>query len=68
MFSYLKQGCRVKEDLAPNKSIRKTFGEKEGNSDGLGFSKNLKPQQAGTWRYVQVNGKNEKLAVGGKPR
>ena len=45
MSSYMKQECRVKKGLAPNKSFRKTFGEKEGNSDGSGFSKNLKSQQ-----------------------
>ena len=29
MFSYLKYECRRKKDLAPDKSFRKTFGEKE---------------------------------------
>ena len=29
MFSYMKYECRMKKDLAPDKSFRKTFGEKE---------------------------------------
>ena len=29
MFSYLKCECRMKKGLAPDKSFRKTFGEKE---------------------------------------
>ena len=41
MFSYIKQGCRVKEGLALDKSFRKTFGRKKVNSDKLEFSKNL---------------------------
>ena len=28
IFSYLKQECKVKKGLAPDKSFRKTFGEK----------------------------------------
>ena len=32
MFSYMKYECRMKKDLAPDKSFRKTFGEKEDKS------------------------------------
>ena len=39
--SYLKQECRVKKGLALDKSFRKTFEEKEDNSNKFEFSKNL---------------------------
>ena len=42
MFSYLKQECRVKKGLASDESFRKTFGEKEDNSNRSKFSKNPK--------------------------
>ena len=44
MSSHLKQEYRVKKGLAPNKSFRKTFREKEGNSNKSEFSKNFKSQ------------------------
>ena len=44
MFSYLKQECRVKKGLALNKSFRKTFGEKESNSNRSKFWKNFESQ------------------------
>ena len=44
MFSYLKQECREKKGLALNKSFRKTFREKEDNSNRSEFSKNSKSQ------------------------
>ena len=34
IFSYLKQECRVKKGLAPNKSFRKTFRKKEDKQIG----------------------------------
>ena len=55
MFSYLKQVCKEKKGLAPNKNFRNTFGEKEGNLDGLGFSKNPKFQQV--WHQVNMRDK-----------
>ena len=47
MFSYLKQECKVKMGLALDKSFRKTFREKKGNSNRSKFSKNFKPNQVG---------------------
>ena len=41
---YLKQEYRGKKGLRPNKSFRKTFREKKGNSNRSEFSKNLKSQ------------------------
>ena len=40
VFSYLKQECRVKKGLVPNKSFRKTFEKKEGNLSRSKLSKN----------------------------
>ena len=40
MFSYLKEERRMKKSLPPDKSFRKTFEEKEVNSNRLEFSKN----------------------------
>ena len=42
MFSYLKQECIMKQGLASDKSFKKTFGEKEGNSNKSKFSKGFK--------------------------
>ena len=41
MFFYLKQEYRVKKGFVPDKNFKKTFGEKEGNSNKLKFSKNF---------------------------
>ena len=37
-------GIQIEKGFAPDKSFRKTFGEKEYNSNGSEFSKNLKSQ------------------------
>ena len=44
MFSCLKQECKVKKGFALDENFRKTFREKEGNSNRLEFSKNFKSQ------------------------
>ena len=44
MFFYLKEECRVKKGLALDKSFKKTFEGKEGNSNRSEFSKNSKSQ------------------------
>ena len=44
MFSYLKTRMQKKKGFALDKSFKKTFGEKKGNSNRLEFSKNFKSQ------------------------
>ena len=46
--SYLKQKCRVKKGLRLDKSFKKTFGEKEGNSNKSEFQRILNPNQTGS--------------------
>ena len=62
-FSYLKQECRVKRGFVLDKNFRKTFGEKEGNSNKSTFSKNFKSQpdwhQSCKSNQVDMRDKNE---------
>ena len=51
MFSYLKQEYRVKEDLTPDKSFKKTFEKEKGNSNRSEFSKIANPNQAWPQSY-----------------
>ena len=48
VFSYLKQECRVKKGLAPNKSFKKTFGGNKTILNKLKFSKISNPNQLAT--------------------
>ena len=40
IYSYLKEEYRVKKGFTPDKNFRKTFEEKEGNSNRSEFLKN----------------------------
>ena len=75
MYVYLKQECRVQKGLAPNKSFRKIFGKKKGNSNRSKFSKNFKSQPSWHQSYKsnQVDMRDKiksttKLTVKGKSR
>ena len=75
MFSCLKQERGVKNGLALDRSFRKTFGEKEGNSNRSEFSKNSKSQpewhQSCKSNQVDMHDKVKsaiELAVKRKPR
>ena len=61
MFSYLKYECRMKKGPAPDKSFRKTFGEKKKiNSDESKFSKNFKSQP--NWQSTVSPDRRNKLS------